>query len=296
MDQPAEIWALDHPDYGRIEIRVGNDHDLAALDPQWPGELPERFAANPESVAHVPAHGTLRERVTALRNKAPTRAQLLVDGTVQHQYSDIDSGRIPLFGSGAGDKLEPMVSIGVDRAKPHLKLTVNTFKELLAVEFREGSTIVEFDPPEGSRGEKRRNTMESSQLRRTLIPMAEGLGKGGWALAILLLGPLFGRLLDWLLQFVPDWEVPTITLPSVELPVPELPHIELPTPTWPDIPLPDLPDMPYWVEWLAEYSKIWVPVVFGIVFGILALRNHRRSEAEKKRWETERGIERREEL
>ena len=34
-----------------------------------------------------------------------------------------------------------------------------------------------------------------------------------------------------------------------------------------------------------EYSKIWVPVVLGIVVGIVALRNHKRSEKEKAAWQ-----------
>lgn len=281
-----ETWTLDHPEHGLIEVRVGNDLDFAVADPAWPGKLPERLANNPEAITRVPAYGSLPERVKALRSKAPTRVQVCVDGHVQHQYSDLESSRIPLFGTGAGEKLEPMVSLGVDRAKPHLKLTANTFKELLAVEFREGATIVEFDPPAGSRGKKRRDAMQSSELKRTLIPIAEGLGKGGWALAVLLLGPLVGRFFAWLAQFLPDWQLPEFTLPKLDLPLPDLPQLTLPTPSLPSIPFPDLPAMPEWVQWLAEYSKIWVPVVIGVVFGILALRNHRRSEAEKRRWET----------
>lgn len=283
-----ETWTLNHPEHGLIEIRVGNDLDFAEVDPAWPGELPERLASNPEAITRMPPYGSLPERVKALRSKAPTRVQVLVDGHLQHQYSDLESGRIPLFGTGAGEALEPMMSLGVNRSKPHLKLTANAFKELLAVEFREGTTVVEFDPPSGSRGEKRRDAMESSDLKRTLIPMAEGLGKGGWALAVLLLGPLVGRIFAWLAQFLPDWRLPEFTPPKLDLPLPDLPQLTLPTPSLPSVPFPDLPAMPEWVQWLAEYSKIWVPVVIGIVFGILALRNHRRSEAKKRRWETER--------
>lgn len=279
-----EIWTLDHPELGRIEVRIGNDLDFLDIDPDWPGELPERLAKQPGTITRVPADGSLPARVKALRNKAPTRVQVLVDATVQHQYDSLESGRIPLYGKGPQPTLSPMVSLGVDRAKPHLKILANQFKEVLSIEFREGSTIVEFDPPAGSRGERRRNAMQSSDLKRTLIPMAEGLGKGGWALIILLLGPLVGRLLAWLEQFLPDWELPRFTLPHVDLPVPHLPQVELPLPRLPEIPFPDIPDMPYWVEWLAEYSKIWVPVVLGVVFGILALRNHRRSEAQKAEW------------
>lgn len=56
-----------------------------------------------------------------------------------------------------------------------------------------------------------------------------------------------------------------------------LPHI--------DVPSPALPEVPEWVLWLVEYSKIWVPVVIGVAVGALALRNHRRSEKEKAAWQ-----------
>ena len=281
----VETWSLQHPEYGLIEVRAGFDNEFADLDPSWPGELPEKFADNPESIAHVPAYGTTQERLQALQSKPPTRLQVVVDGQVQHQYESVESGRIPLFGPGPKEKLDTFISLGVDRAKPHLRLYVNTFKELLRVEFREGATVVEFDPPAGSRGEKRRNSLESSPAKRALVPIAEGLGKGGWALAVLLLGPLVGRFLDWLSQFLPDINMPDITLPQVDLPIPALPQVELPTLDipWPD--MPDLPDMPYWVAWLLQYSKIWIPVVFGIIFGIVALRNKSKSDTEKAKWE-----------
>ena len=117
--------------------------------------------------------------------------------------------------------------------------------------------------------------------------MAEGLGKGGWALAVLVLGPIVSRFISWLLGFVPDWDLPDLPdwqLPHMDLPVPSLPDFNLPLP---DIDLPELnlPEMPEWALWLLEYSKIWVPVVVGIVIGVVALRNHRRSEREKAAWQ-----------
>ena len=96
-----------------------------------------------------------------------------------------------------------------------------------------------------------------------------------------LFGPLASRFFDWLLQFVPDFE---ITLPSIYIPVPSLPQIYLPTPAiaWPDI---DFPDPPVWLMFLMEYSRIWVPIVIGLAVGIIAVRNHRKSEREKQLWE-----------
>lgn len=273
-----ETWVLDHPEHGLIEVRTGFDTDFAQLDPTWPGE-PEAKKAGVRPAVDA----SLPQRARARMHNPPMRMQVVVGGDVQHQYDGVESGRFPLFGNGPKGSLEPTVSLGVDRQKPHLKITANAFKDILSIEYREGQTVVEFDPPAGSRGEKRRDTMASSSVKRTLIPMAEGLGKGGWALAVVLLGPLVGRFFAWLARFLPDWELPEITLPHADLPVPQLPRTTLPTP---DIPFPaiNLPELPEWVALLAEYSKIWVPVVVGIVVGIVALRNHKRSEAEKAKW------------
>ena len=285
-----ETWVLDHPDYGRIEVRSGFDKDFLAVDPDWPGEPPEKFKDDPDAGERAPADAKPWTRLGEFRKNPPLRLQILVDGEVQHQYDSIEQGsaRIPLRGPGKKDKLELFVSIGTDRSKPHLRLQVNTFKDILQIEFREGSTVVEFDPPAGSRGERRREMMQSSPVRRTAIPIIEGIGKSGWAIAVIVLSPLIGRFLDWLSQFLPDWELPEFTLPHVDLPVPELPRVTLPTPNI-DLPnLPSLPPLPEWVQLMMEYTKIWVPIVVGIAVGIIALRNYRKSEAEKEQWREKR--------
>lgn len=283
-----ETWVLDHPEYGRIEVRSGFDNDFRAIEPDWPGQLPEKFADRPDAGTRAPADAKPWQRLSEFRNNPPLRLQVLVDGAVQHQYSNIEQGshRIPLGGPGKNDELQPFVNLGTDRSKPHLRMQVNSFKDILQIEFREGSTVVEFDPPAGSRGERRREIMQSSPVKRTLIPMAEGLGKAGWAIAVLVLGPLVGKFLNWLSQFLPDWELPKFTLPHVDLPVPQLPQVTLPTP---DFDLPALPDLPEWVDVLMEYSKIWAPIVIGIILGLIALRNYRKSEAQKEEWRHESG-------
>lgn len=278
-----ETWVLDHPEYGRIEVRSGFDKDFRAIDPSWPGQLPEKFADRPDAGTRAPADAKPWQRIKEFRDNPPLRLQVLVDGTVQNQYSSLEQGsnRIPLRGPGEKDELQPFISVGTDRSKPHLRILVNTFKDILQIEFREGGTVVEFDPPPGSRGERRRDIIQSSPVKRTLIPMAEGLGKAGWAIAVLVLGPLVGKVLDWLSQFLPDWKLPEFTLPHVDLPVPKLPEVTLPTP---DIDLPALPELPEWVDLLMEYTKIWVPIVIGIVVGLVALRNYRKSEEKKEEW------------
>lgn len=268
-----QTWSLDHPQYGFIEVRVGFDRDFAAEEPDWPGDETEKEGAL------ATAESSLRERIKLWADNPSERMEIRVGGVVQHRYNDVASARLPLFGEGDHNTLETPTGLGTDRNKPHLKLLASGLDELLSVEFREGPTVVEFDPPSGSRGARRREMMESSELRRALIPMAEGLGKGGWALTILILGPLVSRLLGWLAQLLPEWE-----LPHIDLPVPDLPQMRLPLPHI-DVPSPALPEAPEWVLWLAEYSKIWMPVVIGVVVGVLALRNHRRSEKEKAAWQ-----------
>lgn len=285
-----ETWVLDHPDYGCIEVRSGFDKDFLADDPDWPGELPEKFKGDPDAGKRAPADAKPWTRLAEFTKNPPLRLQVIVDGKVQHQYESLEQGtaRIPLRGPGKKDKLEVLVNLGTERSKPHLRLVVNTFKDILQIEFREGSTVVEFDPPAGSRGERRREMMQSSTLRRTAIPIVEGIGKSGWAIAVLVLSPLVGRFLDWLSQFLPDWELPHFTLPHVDLPVPDLPQVTLPTPNIALPSLPSLPPLPEWVDLLMEYSKIWMPIVIGIVVGVIALRNYRKSEAEKEQWREKR--------
>ena len=272
-----ETWSLQHPEYGLIEVRTGFDPEFSQLYEDWPG------AEN----TGVPLHGgsSLAERVRARLKNPPTRVEVLVSGSVQHRYDQLESGRYALFGPGPKNgEFSVMLSFGVDRKKPHLNIVVSPFKEILQVEFREGDRIVEFDPPPGSRGEKRRSAMQSSELKRALIPVAEGLGKGGWALLALVLGPIIARFFTWLGRYVPDWDVPDWSMPRLELPAPDLPHLELPVPKLHLPSLPEMPEMPEWVKWLAEYSQIWVPIIIGVIVGVVALRNHRKSEAQKREW------------
>lgn len=273
-----EVWQLDHPTYGLIEVRQGFDAEFRELYDDWPGDTTENGV-------WLPADAPIWARARTWIKNPPCRLEISVDGQMQHRYESLESGRVPLFGPGKPE-LTVMTGLGTDRAKPHLKITVSPFKELLQIEFREGPTVVEFEPPAGSRGERRHEMMQSSTFRRTAIPMAEGLSKGGFALLALLLAPVFARVIAWIAGLLPDWELPEIHPPQVELPVPVLPQVELPLPNWsfPDI---DLPEMPAWVQWLAEYAEIWLPIVMGVAVGIIALRNHRKSEQQKAQWKSQ---------
>ncbi|MGP5111193.1 hypothetical protein [Corynebacterium casei] len=275
-----EKWALNHPELGLIELEVGYDSEFLELDPTWP-EQPE----DDEEITSVTAEAGMKERFSALFTNPPVRARILLNGKVLHRLCTISSARYLLKDSVEEDKLTAE-NAGLDRAKPHLKVTSNLFNDVLEVEFRQGSDIVLFDPPAGSRGEKRREAMESSTLKRVGFPILAGLGKGGWAIAVIILAPLVSRFVQWLLSFLPDFDINLPSLPDfpqIELPNPNLPQIQLPTPNI-NIDI-NLPELPAWVELLLDYSKIWVPILIGIVVGLLALRNYKKSEETKRAWQ-----------
>lgn len=204
-----------------------------------------------------------------------------VDGVIVARYKNVSNGSLPLQQpKGATTKLES-VKTSWERSKPHLRIRSNFFDDLLEVDYRDKDSVVEFDPPAGSRGEKRRRAMESSSLKRVAFPILGGLGQAGWAIAVLVLGPIIARLLPHWDVDLPDWSLPQVHLPVPDLPDwrwPNLPQVHLP------VPHVDLPAAPAWLVTLLEYDKVWKPVLFGMVFGVIALRNHRRSEAEKVRW------------
>ena len=275
-----EKWALNHPELGLIELEVGYDSEFLEIDPTWP-ESPEED----EDITPVTADSGIKERFAALMTNPSIRARILLNGQVLHRLSSINSARYALKDSVEEGKLTAE-NVGLNRAEPHLKVTSNLFKDVLEVEFRQGSEIALFDPPAGSRGEKRREAMESSTLKRVGLPILAGLGKGGWAITVIVLAPLVSRLVKWLLSFLPEFDIsmPSLPkLPQIELPTPNMPHINVPTPNINiDITMPELPG---WVVFLLDYSKVWVPILIGIAVGIFALRNYKKSEATKRAWQ-----------
>ena len=280
-----ETWSLNHPDVGLIEVERGYDAEFKEIDPSWPQAVPTGDDGNPTPYTDPPLDAGLRERFKAWVSSPPVRLRVKVDGDVWGRFDSASNGRIPLR-RHSGKKLSSMTTSGTARTKPHLRVQTNMFGELLDVDYRNGTEVVEFEPPAGSRGAKRRAAMESSTFKRVAFPIATGLGKGGWALAVLVLGPIVSRFIGWLLSFIPDVDFPDWQLPSppyVTLPVPHFPHIDLPTIPVPDWEFPEF-DIPAWLEFLLEYTKIWVPIVLGIIFAITAVRKHRKSEQKKAQW------------
>ncbi|PFG27907.1 hypothetical protein [Corynebacterium renale] len=273
-----ETWRLDHPDYGAIEVTTGFDAEFRAIDPSWPGD--EDRDAKPYLV-----EDSYLERLKKWAGNPQLRLQISVDGEVRRQFDNVPNGRVALSRHIDPNKLTSVSSASTLRTKPHLEIRSNIFGEVLGIDFRDATGLVEFTPPEDSRGAKRYAEMESSNFKRVAYPLMAGLGKSGWAIALLVLGPLVGRFLHWLFSFLPDFDLPDLpSLPDITLPVPTLPQIDLPVP---HIPFPSLPhfDVPDWILFLAEYSKIWMPLAIAVVLAFLAVRNHKRSEQQKRQWQ-----------
>lgn len=280
-----ETWTLEHPEQGRIQVEWGFDSEFLAEYPDWPGRPADAKEGEPfEAGVHPAVDAGFVERCQAWVLNPSLRLQISVNGEVRRQLDSVPNGRVPLRGFVKENDLISAAS-NVPRDKPHLKIHSNSFGDIYGIDYREGAQVVEFPPPPGSRGYKRHEAMESSAFKRFFYPLLAGLGKGGWALGVLVLGPLIGRFIEWLLSFVPDVDLPSLPpLPDVTLPVPDLPELTLPVPHLPDWQLPQF-DIPPWIVFMIEYSKVWVPVVVAIAIGVLALRNHRKSEKQKRQWE-----------
>ncbi|WP_426716927.1 hypothetical protein ACEN19_04675 [Corynebacterium auriscanis] len=201
------------------------------------------------------------------------------------------------------DKVSPEVKEGelgyeLTISEPFLELQKNfTGDHLIEVIVKTRGELVKFDPPAGSPAAEREKAMEESPTKRWLYPFLSGLGKGGWAFAVLILGPIVSRIIGFLWGLVepyfPDWELPSIPWPSIDLPDVHLPSIPWPHVNWPHIDLPDW-HIPEWLRPVlhviavaADYSKIWVPIVIGIFIGLMSVRRSKKSQAVKKKWNGE---------
>lgn len=260
-------WQGAHPTCGLVEVYVGTPEELREIDPRFP----EKASGKPYLVC--------------------------VDGKVIARESSLQDRKIGLGENElakAEEKLQKKdfySEIGV--TKPYVKLDTGLFGWLRMATVYGGGATLELDPPEGSKAAKRVREMEESPFKRWLYPLLAGMGKGGWAVFAIVVMPLLGRLidriLDWLLQFVPDWEIPwpEINLPDINWPEINLPEINLPEIPWPDWELPHW-GAPWIVEMAVEYSKVWIPIVIGIALGISSIRAGKKTrevklQAERKR-------------
>lgn len=233
-----------------------------------------------------------------------------VDGQIITRWHSLGEAKIDLSecknegnkDSGGRIKTGKKDSQGFHReiavTKPFLKMDTGAGGSWLRMAtIQAGGAILEMDPPPGSRAAKRIKAMDESPFKRWLYPLLGGLGKSGWAIFCLVVLPLLGKILDpifrfiwslvkpifeWLAQFIPDIDWPTINWPTIKWP-----EINLPSIPWPEINIPwpdwELPhwDMPWIVEMALEYPKVWVPIVIGIAFGITSVRSGRKTREAK---------------
>ena len=296
-----EVWTLDHPEHGRLELRQGFDAEFLAEDPDWPlpkdaakenapeatgqDEVSGPSSGSVERTGHgerAPLDASFPARVRARLKNPPLRLQVRIDGEVTGRYPRTGVDVIRLTNPRKDDDGWSTFGSDAGSSRRMLKIQSTMLGDLLSVQLRESSSVVEFDPPPGSRGAKRQAAMESSSVKRILYPLMGGMGKAGAAIVVLVVLPLLARLLAPLL---PDWEVdlPEFTLPQIHLPVPVLPQIRLPVPRLPAWEV-DLPPLPGWLVTVLEYDQVWKPIVVGVVIGVIAVRNHRRSERQKAEW------------
>lgn len=263
-----EIWRLDHPQYGRLEFAVGRPDQVHAVDPGYP------LRRKPE--------GDRRKSVGEAAEPSPLQSPgcaLLRDGVTVARARQISDKKYPLD----ADPPEPgkhstvVASVSGPRVQVRTSIMDTAVRQVV---FREGRDVVHFDPPPGSAAEARQDAIASSPWKRVAYPVAAGLGRSGWAIAVIVLLPLIGRVLEpvveWILERLPDIDIPwpDISLPSIPWPDISLPSINLPAVT-----------VPGWLEFLLEYSKVWVPLVVGLAIAVLAVRHSRRSREIRRRWE-----------
>lgn len=171
-----ETWTLDHPEAGKLEVMVGPDVEFAAAYESWPQQPSE------QEYTALDANMPLKERIRAFINNPPIRVQICRDGEVLGRYTSLSSARVALKQIDT-DELRSLEL--VNRTKPHLKLHANALDELIEVTYHNGSEVVEFEPPAGSRGARRREAMEQSPVKRVTYPSSRALVKavGRWLLS-----------------------------------------------------------------------------------------------------------------
>ena len=262
-----EIWRLEHPEYGTLEFAVGGPDEVHAVDPGYPLRRKPEGVAPERSPLESPGCALLRDGVTVARSRQ------ISDNKYSVNADPPEPGR-------HSTAIPP-------RSGPRVQVRTNVVDTVVRqVVFRQGRDVVDFGPPAGSAAEARLESIASSPWKRVAYPVAAGLSRSGWAIAVIVLLPLLGRLLEPVLEWI------IARLPGVDIPWPDL---SLPSIPWPDFPLPsinlpsiDLPavTLPGWVGLLLEYGKVWVPLVVGVAIAVLAVRHSRRSREIKRRWET----------
>ncbi|MEH6819015.1 MAG: hypothetical protein V7706_03590 [Dietzia psychralcaliphila] len=275
-----EVWRLEHPVHGTLEVAVGGPAALRAVDDGYPRPKGDRSGRTTPEVAEEGSRELAEADSAGPDPVANPGYVLLREGEVVGRAHQIGDHRVAID----ADPPEPgKFTTGLKAfSGPRVQMRSSAFATAVRqVTFRDGRDVVHFDPPPGSAAEARLEAIAASPWKRVAYPVAAGLGRSGWAIAVIILLPLIGRLLDPVLEWIFD------RLPEVDLPWPNLSFPQIP---WPDISLPSISlpavSLPAWVEFLLEYSKVWVPLVIGVAFAVVAVRHSRRSRTIKESWQS----------
>ena len=319
-----EHWQLDHPERGTLEAYAGSADELRTVDPGFtpgapdPGRDDDGTGASPvgdeghgvkESSTGAPvitpagasrARGSTRRRAGERLPLSPGRKEklrthlglddewarpglvLMRDGVVFARRRSIGNVKIRLVRSTPDGHFTEHTQA---TEKPRVEVSVNPVRGyVMDVQLRDDGGVTAFEAPVGSMAAHRYAATDSSPLKRVLYPILGGLGKSGWAVSVLVLGPLVARLLAWIFGPIIAWMaslVPDIDWPEIQWPSVSWPSVDLPSIPWPRLPSWTPPG---WLAWLLEHPKVWVPIVAAAFWGVTANRNRRRSERKKAEW------------
>ncbi|MDO4914340.1 hypothetical protein [Corynebacterium sp.] len=324
-----EVWTAHHPTRGAIKLTIATPEHLRTIDAGWPEIIPddkddgkekdapkdkeEEKRRDQVKVAQAFAK-TDREFKTSMARRikwltkrgrlgrkagsflerweaSPSKGLLLE--IEDEPYARLE--KLSKYVLPAEKPLKPgeYTNSRSPRDKPRVQVDVNPLGEIMSAFYKEDKeTVLALEPPEDSRSARRFTEMQESPWKGFLYPMIAGTSKAGWAIFVFIVLPFLGRIMDWLLGLLPDFNIPwpSIPLPHIPWPSISLPHIPWPHISWPRIPWPDwdLPSIPLphitlpnWVVFLIDHPRMWVPIVIGLVVGVTAWRNHRKSERAK---------------
>ncbi|WPF68093.1 hypothetical protein [Corynebacterium sp. 21KM1197] len=310
MPEDVEVWEIDHPELGQLRVCMGRAERLREIDPGFPtedneesedseGGSEEDSTDNAAAARKIAAEaekkgkGKQARLLNFLAGISEGTPAVLVtrDEAVVARYAQLDERKIPLDKKAAEKLEEGSYTLNITTpSRPRLVMDTGFWDgwvKSIYVQDAHGGTV-DIIPPEGSRAQKYYRAMEQSPWKRLVYPLLGGMGKAGWAVGVLVLGPLISRLISWLLSLFPDVSLPSIPMPDISLPSISLPSISLPSIPWLDIPWPDisLPSItvPEWVKVIVEHEKIWLPLLVGLVVGVISLRRARKARSTRQRW------------
>ncbi|WP_146087470.1 hypothetical protein [Thermomonospora echinospora] len=85
---------------------------------------------------------------------------------------------------------------------------------------------------------------------------------------------ILSRVIQWIIERLPNMDLPGLPLPDLDLPSIPWPHIPLPD-------LPDLPDvtLPGWLKAVLATAKYWIPILIAIGAAVQEVRKRKRRSA-----------------